>query len=179
MEKVLVVFHSRSGYTRRIAHALARRLDADLEDVQIVQPMGGFLGYALCAIEALAGLAPALKPATKDAADYDLVLIGTPVWVWSLSSPVRSWIESNRLRRARVAFFCTMGGAGAKHVFATMESLAGKKPVGTLALTDAQVEQDVQGVLDRFVDSLKTQRSAPGARTPKRRRATRSAAAAA
>ena len=40
--------------------------------------------------------------------------LGTPVWFWSLSSPVRSWLEANPLRGKRFAFFCTMGGSGAR-----------------------------------------------------------------
>jgi hypothetical protein len=41
MKKTLIVFHSRSGYTRRVAQALAQRLDADLDEIRIVQPMAG------------------------------------------------------------------------------------------------------------------------------------------
>ena len=44
MSKALIVYHSRTGYTRRVAQALARRLDADLEDIHIVQPLDGPLG---------------------------------------------------------------------------------------------------------------------------------------
>lgn len=178
MNKVLVVFHSRSGYTRRIAQALARRLDADIEEVKIVQPMGGLVGYALCAIEALTGLTPALRPLQKNPANYELVVIGTPVWFWSLSSPVRSWIEQNVVSH-RVAFFCTMGGSGAQRVFATMKRLTGKVPVETLALTDAQVMHHVEGRLDTFAQALQKEHAASRPRAAKRRRAAGPATAAA
>ncbi|MFO0207048.1 MAG: hypothetical protein ACK54L_13040 [Betaproteobacteria bacterium] len=69
MKKTLIVFHSRSGYTRRVAQALAQRLDADLDEIRIVQPMAGTLGYAFCALESLLDLNPALRPSTRDAAD--------------------------------------------------------------------------------------------------------------
>ena len=105
MTKTLIVFHSRTGYTRRVARDLAGRLGADLDEIRIVQPMHGPLGYALCAIEAIAGLAPALRPAHRDAAAYDLVVVGTPVWFWSLASPVRSWLERFGRRGKRFAFF--------------------------------------------------------------------------
>jgi flavodoxin len=156
MPKTLIVYHSRTGYTRRVAQALARRLSADLEDIHIVQPLDGVLGYAMCAIEAIAGLAPALRPARRDLATYDLVVIGTPVWFWSLSSPVRSWLEANPLRGKRFAFFCTMGSAGAACVFATMQQLAGSKPVATLALADAEVGALAEAKLDSFVRALRT-----------------------
>jgi len=133
MKKTLIVFHSRSGYTRRVAQALAQRLDADLDEIRIVQPMAGTLGYAFCALESLLHLTPALRPSTRDAADYPLVVVGTPVWFWNLSSPVRSWLAGNRLAKGRFAFFCTMGGSGAGRAFAAMQELAGGAPRATLA----------------------------------------------
>ncbi len=117
MTKTLIVYHSRTGYTRRIARHLADRLGADLDEIRIVQPMHGVLGYAACAIEAMAGLAPALRPMRHKPADYDLIIVGTPVWFWNLSSPVRSWLENFGSRGKRFAFFCTMGGSGASRVF--------------------------------------------------------------
>jgi flavodoxin len=158
MSKTLIVYHSRTGQTRRGAQALAQRIDADLDEIRIVQPLGGALGYTMCAIEAIAGLAPALRPMHSNPAAYGLVLIGTPVWFWSLASPVRSWLEAQPLKR-RVAFFCTMGGSGAQRVFATMAELAGREPVATLALLEKQLEQPFERKLDAFVRRL--QASAP------------------
>ena len=166
MKKTLVVYHSRTGHTRRVAQALGKRLDADLEEIRIVQPMGGALGYAMCAIEAIAGLAPALRPMHKDSAAYELVVVGTPVWFWSLSSPVRSWLERHPLKR-RVAFFCTMGGSGAERVFATMAELAGREPIATLAL----LEKELDGALEQKVDAFAQRLQANAPPRPTRRQA--------
>lgn len=155
MSKILVVYHSRTGYTRRVALDLAGRLGADLDVIRIVQPMHGPVGYALCAIEAFWGLAPALRRQEKDPADYDLVVIGTPVWFWSLASPVRSWLEKFGRRGKRFAFFCTMGGSGAGRVFATMKEMTGHAPVATLALTDAEVDATARAKLDAFVHAIR------------------------
>jgi flavodoxin len=154
MKKALIVYHSRSGRTRRVAQALAKRLHADLDEVRIVQPMPGWLGYLMCAIESLAALAPALRPGRHRPSDYELVLIGTPVWFWNVSSPVRSWLQAHPLKH-RVAFFCTMGGSGSARAFATMAALAGKEPVATLALTEDEVDRGAfEAKLDAFVQQL-------------------------
>lgn len=155
MTKTLIVFHSRTGYTRRVARDLAGRLGADLDEIRIVQPMHGPLGYALCAIEAIAGLAPALRPAHRDAAAYDLVVVGTPVWFWSLASPVRSWLERFGRRGKRFAFFCTMGGSGAGRVFAVMKELTGGEPIASLALTDAEIDATARAKIDAFVAEIR------------------------
>ena len=168
MNRTLIVYHSRTGHTKRVAQALARRLDADLDEIRIVQPLAGVAGYAMCAIEAIAGLAPALRPMHRNPAAYELVLVGTPVWFWSLASPVRSWLERNPPKH-RVAFFCTMGGSGAGRVFATMAELAGREPVATLALLEKELAGPFEDRLDDFAGRLHAQaphrparRAAPG-----------------
>ena len=155
MSRILVVYHSRTGYTRRVALGLAGRLGADLDVIRIVQPMHGPVGYAMCAIEAVVGLAPALRRQQKNPAEYDLVVLGTPVWFWSLASPVRSWLEAFGRRGRRFAFFCTMGGSGAGCVFATMKEMTGQAPLATLALTDAEIDATTRAKLDAFVRAIR------------------------
>ncbi len=154
MTKTLVVYHSRSGYTRRVAMNVAAHLGADVDEIRIVEPMPGPLGYALCAIEAITGLAPAIRPMLHDPAAYDLVVIGSPVWFWSLSSPVRRWLEKYGRRPRHVAFFCTMGGSGAGRVFATMREFTRGDPVATLAMTDAEVDAARRPKLEAFIREL-------------------------
>jgi menaquinone-dependent protoporphyrinogen IX oxidase len=160
--RTLVVFFSRNGRTGRIAQALAERLHADVEEIQAVQSREGLLGYAQSALEAMATLAPAIAAPRHDSAGYELVVIGSPVWCWSLSSPVRTWLLQAALPHARVAFFCTMGASGASRVFDTMASLTGKPPLATLALTEHEVDQGPTAAIDVFVRTL--QRPLPRSR---------------
>lgn len=166
MKRALIVYHSRSGHTRRVAQALARRLHADLEEIRIVQPLEGWLGYLMCAIESLAALTPALRPGRHQPSNYALVVVGTPVWFWNVSSPVRSWLEAHRLTH-RLAFFCTMGGSGAARAFATMAELAGRPPQATLALTEDEVARGAYAPkLDAFAKQLAVAPPRPSAPAP-------------
>jgi len=175
MKRTLIVYHSRSGHTRRVAQALATRLGADLDEIRIVQPLDGVLGYVMCAIESLAALTPALRPAQRNPADYDLVVVGTPVWFWDVSSPVRSWLERHPLRRP-LAFFCTMGASGGERAFATMARLAGRPPLATLALRERNLDGPFESQVDGFVRHLQ---SAAAARPPRATARPRAAPAAA
>ncbi len=164
--RVLVVYYSRTGYTERVAHSLARRLNADLESIGS-DPRPGALGYLRCALEALLKVPTAIRATRHDPAAYGLVLIGGPVWFWSLSSPVRSYLMQRRRRLPQLAFFCTMGGSGAQRVFDAMTTLAGKRPLATLALTDRDIEEHGQRWLDAFIHALKLPH-APAPRPAKR-----------
>lgn len=157
MKNTLVVFHSRSGHTRRVAQALAARLKADIDEIVPLHPHGDNpVGYAQCALESVAALTPAIVAPVKDPSRYGLVVVGTPIWFWSLSSPVRTWLvqQHDALAKARVALFCTMGGSGATIAFARMGALAEREPEATLALTQSQVEHGATRAIDDFVQTL-------------------------
>jgi len=86
---------------------------------------------------------------------YDLIVIGTPVWAWSVSSPVRAYLITNKAKLPEVAFFCTLGGAGGDRAFAQMEELVGKSPVGYLAITADKVASGAYNAeVAKFAEAL-------------------------
>jgi hypothetical protein len=122
--KILVVFYSRSGTTRRIAMALSATLGASVEEILEDRGRAGFLGYWKSIIEARRKHLPDILPARNDPSSFDLVVIGTPVWAWSVASPVRAYLTANKDRLPAVAFFCTLGGKGGETAFAQMQALS-------------------------------------------------------
>ncbi len=154
MKKTLVVYHSRTGHTRRVARALAGRLDADLEEVETRTAAPGVLGWVRSGIEAVAGVEPPIRQGRHDPSHYRLVVIGAPVWMGRLPGPLRSWVREHPLNGAQVAFFCTEGRTGDARLFAQLRSLCKQRPLATMAVTEAQLEADLDPVLDRFATTL-------------------------
>jgi menaquinone-dependent protoporphyrinogen IX oxidase len=151
----LIAFHSRTGYTRQVAETLAGECNAVVDEICPLLERTGVVGYLCCVLEARGGRAPAIMPARRDPREHELVIVGTPIWAWSLSSPVRSYLREHRGKLQRVAFFCTMGGAGADNAFSEMRDLCGKTPVATLALTDRQIDaRSHDPALEAFVKAL-------------------------
>jgi menaquinone-dependent protoporphyrinogen IX oxidase len=151
----LVVYYSRTGYTRRIAEEISRALACDICPIEEDKARQGLLGYLRSAYEAMTRKQATITQLARDPRQYDLIIIGTPVWGWSLSSPVRAFAERYRDRLARVAFFCTMGGLGAEKAFGELQKVLGRMPVATLGLTDGEIDahKDAQKV-DRFAAAL-------------------------
>jgi flavodoxin len=168
VKHVLLVYHSRSGHTRRVAQALAGRLDADIEEIRTRRPHAGACGALRCALESALGRTPAIRHTAHDPSRYRLLLIGTPVWAWSLPGPVRAWVQGHPAAGVRLAFFCTQGGSGAERVFAQLQAATGRAPEATLAVTEAQLEGELDPLLDRFVARLATAETEP---PPRRARA--------
>jgi hypothetical protein len=75
------------------------------------------------------------------------VVIGTPVWAWSVSSPVRAYLTANKGRLPAVAFFCTLGGKGSETAFGQMQEIVGKPPRATCAITARDVASGGEGAL--------------------------------
>jgi NAD(P)H-dependent FMN reductase len=155
--KILVIFYSRSGTTRRIATSLSAMLGGSVEEIIEDRGRDGFLGYLRSVIEARGGRLPRIQPARNDPSSFDLVVIGTPVWAWSVSSPVRSYLTANKGRLPAVAVFCTLGGAGGEKVLAQMQDIVGRPARATCAITARDIASGAEKpLLANFVRALKT-----------------------
>jgi flavodoxin len=139
-KRTLVVHYSRTGRTRRVAELLAGDLGADLEEIADRGDRLGTVGYLRCALEGILGASTPIEPSRRLPADYDLVVVGTPVWYASVSSPVRTYLGLNRHRLPRIAFFLTHGGFGGQRVLGQMRALAGREPIGELVLREREIE---------------------------------------
>ena len=154
--KTLVVFYSRTGTTKKVGEALAAKLGADIEEIKDTVNRSGAKGYLLSGRDAMRRKLTTLEPQNKNATEYDLVVIGTPVWAWNMSAPIRTYITELKDDFKNVAFFCTMGGSGDEGTFSEMAEVIGKKPLSTLALKTVQVvKNEFSQELEKFLDSIK------------------------
>jgi len=74
-----------------------------------------------------------------DLSEYDLVVVGTPVWAARLSSPVRAYLSQQHASLERVAFFCTQGGIGGKWVLQNMAKVSGQSPIARMIISESQL----------------------------------------
>ena len=134
--KTLVVYFSHTGHTQTIAEAIAANYGSDIEQIKERNDRIGFSKYLAAGRDAMLKRPGSIQPAHKDPAQYDLVILGTPIWAWNLSPPMRAYIAGHKSKLNQVAFFCTEGGAGGKRAFRQMADLIGKQPVATLEVTE-------------------------------------------
>lgn len=156
MAEVLVVYFSRTGTTRRAAEAIASVLGGDIEPLLEPRSRRGLLGYLRSGYESLRGKQGTLLPLEHDPAAYERVVIGTPVWNGSVSTPVRTFVLENRGRLPRLAFFATEGSSGGERALQQLEQLAGRSPEATLLLKSSEVEHGLHLIrVERFAELLR------------------------
>lgn len=109
--KSLMVFYSRTGTTRKAAEEISNLLKSDIEEVIDMKNRTGALGWFISGIDAALKRLTVIKETKNDPASYDVVVLGTPVWVGTMSSPIRTFISQNKGHLRKVAF-CTCGDSG-------------------------------------------------------------------
>lgn len=128
----LVVYYSRTGLTRKVGQSLSDLLRCDRDEIFEQKARCGLQAYLSMCYEGFMKKRTPIKETAKDPANYDLVIIGTPVWCMSLSGPVRSYLFRHRGRFKQVAFYATQGSIGSSAAFKEMGKICGKRPVLTM-----------------------------------------------
>ncbi|MFW5872947.1 MAG: flavodoxin family protein [bacterium] len=151
--KALIVYYSRTGITQKVAKALGKEMYADIEEIKDTVNRKGMVGYLRSGREAMKKSLVKIKPLEKNINEYDVVIIGTPVWAFTMSSPVRTFICENKDKLTNVAFFCTMGGSGDKNTFEHMKELSCIEPVATISYKTKDIAQknfDIKNFIEKI-----------------------------
>ncbi len=113
--KVLVIYYSLTGNTRSIAERIQEKTGSDVFEIETVKDYP--TAYSEIVEEAKreleTGELPALKKSPPDMSSYDLILVGSPVWWYTVSTPVMSFLNQADFAGKKVsAFFTHEGGVG-------------------------------------------------------------------
>jgi flavodoxin len=75
--KILAVCYSKTGNTKKIADAVVEKLGCDLEELQF-------------------DMQTKVMQSSVSPADYDRVIVLTPIWGFQLSEPMRQYLKKYR-----------------------------------------------------------------------------------
>jgi hypothetical protein len=159
--KILVVFYSRTGSTRKVAEELSARCGGDLEEIRDAAPRFGLIrGWWRSIREVRRRAETSILPARLSPATYDLVVLGSPVWASSMSSPLRTWLNRHRHELKTIAAYVTQNGRGGERALAQIGDLCGTTPVATAIINARDIASDAcKREVDRFVDVLAAHRA--------------------
>ena len=115
--RMLIIYYSHTGTTKYIAEKLSEKTGGDLFRIETVKTYPG--RYSALTEEAKRELQeddlPALKKAPPDMSPYDLILVGGPVWWYTVATPVMSFLRQADFAGKRVSAFCTHEGGIGKY----------------------------------------------------------------
>ncbi|MBN1157568.1 hypothetical protein JXA85_08165, partial [Candidatus Woesearchaeota archaeon] len=142
-------YYSRTGTTRKAALLIAKELKADIDEIIDKKPRKGFFGYLTSGRDAMKKKLTTIET-NKTPAGYDLVVLGGPVWGWTICPAIRTFLAQNKLKTT--ALFCTMGGSGSEKFFSECKTLIPGKVLAELALV---AKEPFEGNIRDFVKKLK------------------------
>lgn len=163
-KKILVVFHSASGNTKKVAEAIAARLGADLEQIRPVKPIDvdikgkgtdNFLNMGRVVFAGMTKKKAAIEEPVHDPTTYDLVIVGTPVYANTLPAPTRAYLARYKSQFKTTAFFCTGEDPNNQHIFELMEAACEQTPIATLPFHAPDISADAYaGRVAEFVANV-------------------------
>ncbi len=112
--KILVVYYSYSGITRRLAEDIALITGGDLREIKPQKPYSFSYNTAVKEVreEIEKGYCPPLIKGIESIEDADIIFIGSPNWLKTLAPPVLSFLRAVDLSGKTIIPFCTHGGGG-------------------------------------------------------------------
>jgi len=154
--KILVVYYSRTGTTKKVGEAIAKELRADHEAIVDLKKRSGIIGWFASGSDAYRRKLTRIRTRNKPE-HYDMVIIGTPVWSKNMSPAVRTYLSNHNLSSKKVGFFCTAGGENVERALEEMKKLAPKSVVaGTLSVCAKDFKSGVyEKKIASFVKSLR------------------------
>ena len=113
MSKVLCLYYSRTGHTRRAIKEIAETLNAEVVSIGDGVDRSGWRGYLRSGRDAMRRSTHPLTPYETELplGEYDLVILGTPVWAGRCASPIRGLLKRRGLELERVAYVLTREGS--------------------------------------------------------------------
>jgi flavodoxin len=135
--KSLVVYYSRTGNARFVAQTVAAQVGADVEEVVDLKKRGGAFGFLSGGRDASRGKETEIAPSSKSPADYDLIIIGTPIWAGHPTPAITTYLKKNDLSSKKVAVFFVQGGKKLQGIEQIKSLIPSSNYIGELSLIDA------------------------------------------
>lgn len=109
MSDVLCIYYSRTGHTKKAMEEIAEALDAELVELNDGVDRSGLRGALRSGRDAMRKECVPLQAFQTEKAlgEYQLVIVGTPVWAGRCSSVIRSFLKQHGKKLRRAAYIIT------------------------------------------------------------------------
>jgi len=124
---------TRTGNSKFAAETVAAELGADIEEVIDLKNRQGKLAFLPAGRDAMRGKETEIAQTKRTPTDYDLIVIGQPVWAGSPTPAIRTYLNKNDLSGKKVALFFSDSSLG-QAVEKTEALMPNSTFVGELAL---------------------------------------------
>jgi hypothetical protein len=138
-----------------IAYKIAGLLGAATDRIISQTDYSGRWGFARGIVHSLTDKKVEIEKTAISPANYDVVVIGGPVWAGRVACPVRSYLRQHGFSLQDVAFFVTCGGSPGQSL-SQMEALYGGQALATLSLSTPELSSgSYEQAIGAFIGKIK------------------------
>ncbi len=158
-KKILVAYYSKTGNTERVANDIAGRLGADTEKIIDKKKRTGILGYIFGGWDAMKKRLTEIGEIQKNPADYDIVILGTPVWGWNATPAITTYISKTKDQLKNIAFFITSGNTEPGRIVEYLEEISGQKALTYVGFNRNELKDAAvcNRKIEEFTNSINSQ----------------------
>lgn len=145
--KKLVVYFSYTGNTKRIAELIQKNLECDILEIKPVIPYSNDYQKVVDEEQNNSSIDKIIEieKINVDLNNYDELIIGTPVWWYSMAPAIRTFLKNNDLSRKIIKPYATNAG-WLGHTFNDIKKLC----------PNSQVKDEMNIVFESYSDKLVT-----------------------
>ena len=147
-KKILVAFYSRDGHTKKAAELIAEHLNADIDEIEDKKSRKGFIRFLIAGYDATRGKTTEIT-FSKDPSDYDIVIIGSPVWNGRITPAVRTYLLKNKEKIKKSCFFVTCAAKDRK-ALSQMNEIYGGEVLSKKVLTRKTLEEEARELAEEL-----------------------------
>lgn len=109
--RVLIIYYSLNGNTYNIASRIQKMTHADMLEIKTIEEYPSSPAYFWITRQQLKNNdLPKLQHSTLDISSYDIIIIGSPVWWYTIPAPILSLLAECDFSGKTVTSFVTHGG---------------------------------------------------------------------
>jgi flavodoxin len=110
--KRLVVYFSYTGNTKIIAEKIAKELKSDIEEIIPVKPYSKDYQSVVDSTEdnEQTKETPEINKLKHNISEYDEIIVGSPLWWYTITPPIRTFLKNNNFNGKKVIPFVTNAG---------------------------------------------------------------------
>ena len=154
--KKLVVYYSLTGNTKSLAENISKSLNCDIEEIIDKKNRRGFFGFLAAGRDAFLKRITEIDNIKKDPKNYDMVIIGTPVWAGKITPAIRTYLLNNKDKIKKFAFFTTSGASASDKIVKNLEDILNKKCDSFLNLSTKEIKNTLfKEKLENFLKVIK------------------------
>lgn len=136
--RTAIVYYSLQGNVRYVAEKISKETGAELIELIPVKayPDKGMIKFIWGGSAVTFKKKPELEPYKFNKDDYDLIILGTPVWAGKYTPPIRTFLEDNDLSGKKIAVIATSAGGSDKCIALLKEAAKADALAAQLSLID-------------------------------------------